>query len=106
FMPGHPLFPTHCVSCDFQRLGSVIPNFIGGSMPRSDKGDRAAYCMTILTLFKPWRVPADLKDNTSTWDQAFKGHEFTHRQSELIRNFDVRYECNNARDDHFTQMKK
>ncbi|KAJ7917959.1 hypothetical protein B0H13DRAFT_1535830, partial [Mycena leptocephala] len=61
FMPKHPLFPSHSVTCDFSRLTSIIPNFIGGSIPRSDKGDRAAYCMTMLTLFKLWRTPEDLK---------------------------------------------
>ncbi|KAJ7121783.1 hypothetical protein C8R43DRAFT_1241439 [Mycena crocata] len=106
FLPGHGLFPSHSVSCDFERLARVIPNFIGGAVPRSDKGDRAAYCMTMPTLFKPWREPSDLKDPLSTWDQAFKDHQFTERQTELLRNFDVRYECNDARDDHYAQMQK
>ncbi|KAJ7763832.1 hypothetical protein B0H16DRAFT_1311067 [Mycena metata] len=106
FLPQHPLFRSHSVTGDFERLHTVIPNFIGGSIPRSDKGDRAAYCMTILTFFKAWRSPADLKDTLSTWDQAFREHEFTPRQKELIKNFDVRYECNDARDDYFAQMKK
>ncbi|KAJ7844243.1 hypothetical protein B0H14DRAFT_3455688 [Mycena olivaceomarginata] len=106
FLPKHPLFPSHSVTCDFERLHTVIPNFIGGSIPRSDKGDRAAYCMTILMLFKAWRSPCDLKDTLSTWDQAFQEHEFTTRQKELIKNFDVRYECNDAKDDYFAQMKK
>ncbi|KAJ7130029.1 hypothetical protein C8R43DRAFT_1025404 [Mycena crocata] len=90
FLPRHGLFPSHAVSCDFGRMSRIIPNFIGGSMPRSDKGDRAAYCMTMLTLFKPWREPGDLKDAVSTWEQAFKEHEFTDRQRELMKNFDVR----------------
>ncbi|KAJ7077794.1 hypothetical protein C8R44DRAFT_554144, partial [Mycena epipterygia] len=106
FSHEHDLFLSHSVMCKFENLTKVIPNFIGGAMPRSDKGDRAAYCMTILTLFKPWRSPLDLKDYQSTWDQAFKEHEFTDRQQELIKNFDIRYECNDARDDHFAQMKK
>ncbi|KAJ7028484.1 hypothetical protein C8F04DRAFT_963937 [Mycena alexandri] len=106
FMPKHALFLSHSVSCNFDKLYTTIPNFIGGSIPRSDKGDRAAYCMAILTLFKPWRSPGDLKDTVSTWDQAFREHTFTDRQSQLIKNFDVRYECNDARDDHFAQMKK
>ncbi|KAJ6545639.1 hypothetical protein B0H19DRAFT_955240, partial [Mycena capillaripes] len=106
FVPKHPLFLSHSATCDFAKLYTAIPNFIGGSIPRSDKGDRAAYCMSILTLFKPWRSPADLKDGVSTWEQAFKERLFTERQFQLIKNFDVRYECNDARDDHFAQMKK
>ncbi|KAJ6528835.1 hypothetical protein B0H19DRAFT_886907, partial [Mycena capillaripes] len=47
FMPDHPLFFSHSVSCNFGNLYTVIPNFIGGAVARSDKGDRAAYCMTI-----------------------------------------------------------
>jgi hypothetical protein len=79
FMPNHPLFTTHAVTCDFSRLSHIMLNFIGGSLPRSDKGDRAAYCMMMLTLFKPWNSPADLKDEISTWDQAFTEHEFSDR---------------------------
>ncbi|KAJ7441126.1 hypothetical protein FB451DRAFT_1058292, partial [Mycena latifolia] len=106
FLPKHDLFLSHSVICDFENITKIIPNFIGGALPRSDKGDRAAYCMTMLVLFKPWRSPADLKDAVSTWDQAFKEHEFSPRQKELLQNFNVRYECNDARDDHFAQMKK
>ncbi len=106
FLPNHGLFHTHSVTCDFDRLTQIIPNFIGGAVPRSDKGDISAYCMTMLVLFKPWRSPFELKDSLSTWEQAFKEHTFTERQKQLLKNFDVRYECNDARDDHFAQMKK
>ncbi|KAJ7114873.1 hypothetical protein C8R44DRAFT_562701, partial [Mycena epipterygia] len=106
FAPGHSLFLSHSVSCHFENLNRVIPNFIGGTLPRADKGDRAAYCMAMLTLFKPWRAPEDLKDDLSTWNQAFEEHIFTERQAQLINNFNVRFECNDARDDHFAQMKK
>ncbi|KAJ7459305.1 hypothetical protein FB451DRAFT_1046253 [Mycena latifolia] len=121
FTPDHDLFLCHSVICRFENLTSVIPNFIGGALPRSDKGDRAACCMTMLTLFTalsenldtarffftgPWRSPADLKDSISTWDQAFKEHNFMPRQNQLMRNFNVRYECNDARDNHFAQTKK
>ncbi|KAJ7152525.1 hypothetical protein C8R46DRAFT_862034, partial [Mycena filopes] len=63
FATEHGQFPTHAVTCHLSRLADYIPNFIGGSIPTSaknalamsDKGDRAAYCMTMLTLFQPWR---------------------------------------------------
>jgi hypothetical protein len=106
FQPDHQLFSSHSVTCDFSRVEKIIPNFIGGSLPRADKGDRSFYCTTMLTLFKPWRSPADLKDEISTWDQTFKEYDFTNRQSELMKNFNVRYECNDARDDHYAAMKK
>ncbi|KAJ7854011.1 hypothetical protein B0H13DRAFT_1546510, partial [Mycena leptocephala] len=47
FLPGHDLFSSHSVSCDFSRLSNVIPNFIGGAVPRADKGDRAYYCISM-----------------------------------------------------------
>ncbi|KAJ7764348.1 hypothetical protein B0H16DRAFT_1310771, partial [Mycena metata] len=106
FLKDHPKFKTHCVACDFSKLDSVIPNFIGGALPRADKGDRGFYCLTMLTMFKPWRSPAQLKSSDESWDQAYASFNFTDRQLELIRNFNMRYECNDARDDHYAQMKK
>ncbi|KAJ7914030.1 hypothetical protein B0H13DRAFT_1519483, partial [Mycena leptocephala] len=56
FMPEHTAaFETHTVRCDFRKIDKIIPNFIGGAIPRADKGDREYYCMSIMTLFKPWR---------------------------------------------------
>ncbi|KAJ7830393.1 hypothetical protein B0H13DRAFT_1511601, partial [Mycena leptocephala] len=75
--------------------------FWAGPIPRSDKGDREYYCMSIMTIFKPWREPKDLKDEISTWDQTFVEHDFTARQRELLTNFNLRFECNDARDDHY-----
>ncbi|KAJ7867320.1 hypothetical protein B0H13DRAFT_1636202 [Mycena leptocephala] len=66
FVPLHALFRSNCITCNFDNLYTMIPNFIGGSIPRSGKGARAAYCMTMLILFKPWRSPSDLKDMIST----------------------------------------
>ena len=106
FMFSHPQFKTHSVSCNFDRIHTVIPNFLGGSLPRSDKGDHNFYCMTMLTIFKPWRSPADLKTVNQTWAETFSAHTFTKRQIELMANFNVRYECNDARDDHFAQMQR
>ncbi|KAJ7828416.1 hypothetical protein B0H13DRAFT_2437799, partial [Mycena leptocephala] len=107
FLPAHKAaFETHTAHCDFRRLDKIIPNFIGGAVPRADKGDREYYCMTIMTLFKPWRTPADLKDNESTWDQIFHEYTFTDRQTDLIHNFNIRYECNDARDDYYAIMRK
>ncbi|KAJ7793155.1 hypothetical protein B0H13DRAFT_1935544 [Mycena leptocephala] len=69
FLPAHKAaFMTHAVHCDFQKLDKIIPNFMGGAIPRADKGDREYYCMTMMPLFKPWRSPADLKDAESNWD--------------------------------------
>ncbi|KAJ6630458.1 hypothetical protein B0H10DRAFT_1774518, partial [Mycena sp. CBHHK59/15] len=106
FLQYHPLYLSHSVRCNFQKFDEVIPNFIGGALPRSDKGDREYYCCVMMTLFKSWREPSDLKSLSETWDATFVSHTFTDRQLQLLANFDVRYECNDARDDHYNNLKK
>ena len=58
FLQNHPLYQTYHVS--IITSNNLIPNFVGGSLPQCDKGDREYYCTTILTLFKPWRHGKDL----------------------------------------------
>ena len=60
----------------------------------------------MLTLFQPWRSGKDLKQEDYSWDETFNNHKFTDHQSQLIKNFNIRYECNNARDDYSAQLKK
>ena len=52
FMKAHPQFQTHHVHCTEE--DNIVPNFLGGSLPRCDQGDREYYCLMMLTLFKPW----------------------------------------------------
>ncbi|KAF8211043.1 hypothetical protein K438DRAFT_1447843, partial [Mycena galopus ATCC 62051] len=48
FLPIHDAaYKTHTVHCDFRKLETMIPNFLGGALPRADKGDREFYCMTM-----------------------------------------------------------
>ncbi|KAF8218422.1 hypothetical protein L208DRAFT_1351610, partial [Tricholoma matsutake] len=58
------------------------------------------YCMTMLTLFKPWHSGKDLKTEDYSWDETFTQHKFTAKQEQLMKNFNLRYECNDARDDY------
>jgi Helitron helicase-like domain at N-terminus/PIF1-like helicase len=104
FLKTHPQFKTHHVYCIDK--DNVVPNFLGGSLPRRDQGDREYYCLTMLTLFKPWRFGKDLKCTDYTWDETFVQHIFTMRQKSLMDNFNLRYECNDARDDYYAKMKK
>jgi len=105
FLKDHPLYETHRVYYD-ERRSNIVPNFVGGSLPRADRGDREYYCTTMLTLFKPWRSGKDLKQEDYSWDETFNNHKFTDHQSQLIKNFNIRYECNDARDDYSAQLKK
>ena len=105
FQKKHPLSDSHVIRCVKDKLQRV-PNFVGANLPRCDRGDHEYYCSTMLTLFKPWRRGTDLKNPEQQWNAAFQEHEFTPEQSRYMRNFNVRYECLDARDDYRAQMMK
>lgn len=84
---------------------AYVPEIIGGALPRADSGSREEYCKGMLTLFKPWRKPVDLKTDVETWSQAFETYTFTDRHEELMKFFNIRYECSDARDD-FSKTRK
>ena len=104
FQQNHPLYETHHIN--FNKSSNLVPNFVGGSLPRCDQGDREYYCATMLTLFKPWRHGKDLKNEDQSWDDVFSDHKFTPRQQELMKYFNIRYECNDARDDYSKLLKQ
>jgi hypothetical protein len=60
----------------------------------------------MLTLFKPWRSGQDLKNEDYSWDETFNLYQFTDEQIKYMKNFNIRYECNDARDDYSAQLKK
>jgi hypothetical protein len=105
FLPNHAQSNSHLVKCDPMRI-SIIPNFIGGSLPRRDQGDREYYCCTMLTLFKPWRSGRGLKDAQETWNDAFMNHGFGNKERELMDHFNLKYECLDERDDYHAIMRK
>jgi len=70
------------------------------------EGIESTYCTTMLTLFKPWRHGKNLKEDNQSWDEAFTDYKFTPRQTELMKLFNIRYECNDARDDYSKLLKQ
>ena len=46
FLEDHPLYETHYVEFD-ENKKKIVPNFVGGSLPREDRGDREYYCTTM-----------------------------------------------------------
>ncbi|KAJ6467369.1 hypothetical protein C8R45DRAFT_1055418 [Mycena sanguinolenta] len=100
FRKEHPLWRTHYIRCDRRNLSHTVPNFIGGSLPRKDQGDRELYCKTMLTLFKSWRDGKDLKTEEESWNDAFTRHIFSDDEIRIMKNLNLRYECNDARDDY------
>ena len=105
FQKEHPLSDSHVVHYVEDNL-HIVQNIAGANLPRCDRGDREYYCSTMLTLFKPWRRGTDLKNSEDLWDSAFHEHTFTPEQERYMRNFNVRYECLDARDDYRAQMMK
>jgi len=102
----HPLYKTHGAKyIDKNELR--VPNFLGATLPRSDKGDREYYSCTMLTLFKPWRKGSDLKSTRDcSWDDAYNAYDFAESDVLLMKNFNIRYECMDERDDYRAQLKK
>ena len=105
FCSQHPLSGSHDVRYIVNNAARV-PNFVGANLPRRDQGDREYYCRTMLVLFKPWRQGTDLKTADQLWDEEFQAHSFSKEQIWYMCNFNVRYECLDARDDYRAQMKK
>jgi hypothetical protein len=101
----HPLFDTHGTMVKSDNANIVV-NFIGRPLPRCDRGDREYYCLAMLVLFKPWRSGLQLKEQSLSWDEAFLSHKFTERQQQLVSNFNIKYECLDARDDYSAKMRK
>ena len=106
FTENHPLHDSHA-SHFISSYEKRVPNFIGANLPRYDQGDREYYCCAMLTFFKAWRRGNDLKNSAEvSWDDIFSNHEFSTQQLQLMRNFNIRYECLDARDDYRAQLKK
>lgn len=104
FMKDHPRHKTQSVYL-IPENKAKIPNFVGGILPRQDKGNREEYCTVMLMLFKPWRSGHDLKSQNELWDDAFNNYVFTERQSDIMKFMHIRYECNDARDDYSALRK-
>jgi PIF1-like helicase len=106
FKEVHPLHDTHEVNVDTTKETYVIPNYLGGKLPRRDERDREYYCMAMMTLFKPWRCAADLKPEDNTWDEVFIAHPFSCEQEKIMANFHLRYECLDDRDNYHRMIEK
>ncbi len=103
---AHPNADTHVVRL-LKTEHSFILNFAGSVLPRKDCGDREAYCRAMMTFFSPggWRVGTDLRSSSETWDAAFERTNFSAFHLSLMKNMNVLYECQDARDD-FSALRR
>ncbi|KAJ3969259.1 hypothetical protein EV361DRAFT_783537, partial [Lentinula raphanica] len=104
FLNDHPLSSTHRVQ-KYRNSHYIVPNFIGPPLPRSDRDDREYYCCTMLTLFKPWRTGADLKNVSDSWHESFTTYQFSSSAELYMKNMNLRYECLDSRDDFRSQLR-
>ena len=99
FSPRHPQRETHLVR---KRTMWVVPVLLGDRLPRPDRSDeeREQWARTVLTLFKPWRHPSELKDPSETWYDAYVQYApaITPEHMSIIHNMNVLSECKDARD--------
>ena len=99
FRPEHPQYRTHLVR---KRTLWVIPVLLGEKLPRPDRSDeeRERWARAVLTLFKPWRHPTDLKGEFETWYEAYEQYEprISSEHLAIIHNMNVLSECKDARD--------
>lgn len=92
----HPQFLTHEMCL---RNKSVVPVIVSNAItnPNSSSENRELFCRSMLLLFKPWRHPSDLLEDSSCWTEAFDKYEFPHSLAKIISNFTVEMECKDAR---------
>jgi len=55
-------------------------------------------------FFKPWHTGKELKNTDDSWEDAFLQYSFDDHQLQLMNNFQIKYECNDARDDFSVQQ--
>ncbi|KAL6309553.1 hypothetical protein BKA93DRAFT_723263, partial [Sparassis latifolia] len=101
FLCGHPARSTHAV-CMLK--SPKILNFVGGSLPRNDKGDLNEYGKTMLTFFSPggWHDGKDIIHGRCSWKSAFDSTSFAGEHVQIMKHMHVLYECLDARDDYST----
>ena len=78
----------------------MIPVLLGDRLPRPDRSDdeREQWARAVLTLFKPWRHPSDLKDHSDTWYDAYVQYApaIAPEHMSIIHNMNVLSECKDA----------
>ncbi|KAJ8473599.1 hypothetical protein ONZ45_g16233 [Pleurotus djamor] len=106
FLPSHQDYSTH----DFHVRAVVqVPVPIGPGLPRRDRAEtEERHAKVMLTLFKPWRTPSDLKSVHETWHQSYQAFLMTaaRHSRDVIDNMQLLHECRDSKDDHYDAMRR
>ncbi|KAH9853908.1 hypothetical protein C2E23DRAFT_727489, partial [Lenzites betulinus] len=101
-MRDHPEQHRKAVVVATDRESGYVPVPIGGALPRRDRDtDSERYARLMLILFKPWRIPSDLKTGDVAWPSAFESYR-EHLQTqhiEVMKNLQLLHECRDSRDE-------
>lgn len=100
FLRGHPQRASHVVRM-VPDSDHYVLNFVGGTLPRIDRGELDDYHRAMLVFFRPggWRSGRDLLQNFTNWADAFTACPFSDESLRVMKNMNVLYECLDARDD-------
>ncbi|KAJ6501460.1 hypothetical protein C8R47DRAFT_970072, partial [Mycena vitilis] len=97
----HPQYSTHALSV---RKVDHVPVLLGPKIHRFDRSDeeRELWAYDVAVLFKPWRVPTDLKSADETWlEVATRLRDALEPwKNRVIDNMNVLSECRDARREH------
>lgn len=107
FYPSHPEVKTHMLRRR-KEINRLVPVPIGPRIYRRDVPDiREEYCRLMLILFKPWRNLMQLKEEFSSWEEAFQSFNdaASPRVLKIMENMQRLHECRDSRDDDYANRR-
>ncbi|KAJ7178801.1 hypothetical protein C8R43DRAFT_823738, partial [Mycena crocata] len=94
----HPQYSSHSLHTRDERH---VPVVLGPKIHRSDRSEeeKELWAQDVVVLFKPWRLPTELKGADETWlDAELKLRPTLEPwKNRVIRNMNVLAECRDAR---------
>ncbi|KAJ7157049.1 hypothetical protein C8R43DRAFT_835778, partial [Mycena crocata] len=94
----HPQYLSHV---QHARVERHIPVILGPKIHRFDRTaeERELWAQDVVILFKPWRVPTDLKTQDETWLEVATRlrQDIEPWKNRVIQNMNVLAECRDAR---------
>lgn len=72
-------YPFHeqCIVSLLKKNSLAVPNFLGGPLLRNNQGSYEYYCLTMMTLFRPWQRGSERKQKVQSWESEFNKHKFS-----------------------------
>lgn len=102
FLPQHSDHKSHGINV-LNHNDCFVPVLIGRGFPRrSDPASFERYCRLMLIMFKPWRIPSQIRENNSSWQSAFAcfrdRDDMNLHHLKIMDNINMLHECKESRD--------